>query len=201
MKNLFKKIGALLVAAVMVLSMCTAVFAATKDTATITVTNAGKATLTYAQVIKADQSTKTGWNFVDNDVASAYMTAFGVSDAQAAIEAMIPAKSVNANKLGAAQANAAGKVKFVSMANPQTVNEAGVYLVKATEAGYTYNLMSAYIGFGEVTITENGEEVKYDYPSLVDAPITAKKTPIKVEKEAVDTDNVVATGDILTYKL
>ena len=34
MKNLFKKIGALLVAAVMVLSMCTAVFAATKDTAT-----------------------------------------------------------------------------------------------------------------------------------------------------------------------
>ena len=201
MKNLFKKIGALLVAAVMVLSMCTAVFAATKDTATITVTNAGKATLTYAQVIKADQSTRTGWNFVDSNVANAYVTAFGVADAQAAIEAMIPAKSVNANKLGAAQANAAGKVKFVSMANPQTVNEAGVYLVKATEAGYTYNLMSAYIGFGEVTITEDGEEVKYDYPSLVDAPITAKKTPIKVEKEAVDTDNVVATGDILTYKV
>ena len=73
---------------------------------------------------------------------------------------------------------------------------AGVYAIKATEAGYTYNLMSAYIGFGEVTITENGEEVKYDYPSLVDAPITAKKTPIKVEKEAVDTDNVVATGNI-----
>lgn len=201
MKNLFKKIGALLVAAVMVLSMCTAVFAATKDTATITVTNAGKATLTYAQVIKADQSTRTGWNFVDSNVANAYVTAFGVADAQAAIEAMIPAKSVNANKLGAAQANAAGKVKFVSMANPQTVNEAGVYLVKATEAGYTYNLMSAYIGFGEVTITEDGGEVKYDYPSLVDAPITAKKTPIKVEKEAVDTDNVVATGDILTYKV
>lgn len=201
MKNLFKKIGALLVAAVMVLSMCTAIFAETKDTATITVTNAGKATLTYAQVIKADQSTKTGWNFVNTDVANAYVTAFGVADAQAAIEAMIPANNVDANKLGAAQANAVGKVSFVSMANPQTVNEAGVYLVKATEAGYTYNLMSAYIGFGEVTITEDGGEVKYDYPSLVDAPITAKKTPIKVEKEAVDTDNVVATGDILTYKV
>lgn len=37
MKNLFKKIGALLVAAVMVLSMCTAVFA--DDCATITLTN------------------------------------------------------------------------------------------------------------------------------------------------------------------
>lgn len=201
MKNLFKKIGALLVAAVMVLSMCTAVFAATKDTATITVTNEGKATLTYAQVIKADQSTRTGWNFVNADVASAYKAAFGVTDDQAAIEAMIPAKNVNADKLGAAQANAVGAVKFETMANPQTVNEAGVYLVKATEVGYTYNLMSAYIGFGEVTITEDGNEVKYDYPSLVDATITAKKTPIKVEKEAVDTDNVVATGDILTYKV
>lgn len=42
MKNLFKKIGALLVAAVMVLSMCTAVFAdetsATTATGSITVT-------------------------------------------------------------------------------------------------------------------------------------------------------------------
>lgn len=48
MKNLFKKIGALLVAAVMVLSMCTAVFAETKTSATITVKNADDATLTYA---------------------------------------------------------------------------------------------------------------------------------------------------------
>lgn len=59
--------------------------------------------------------------------------------------------------------------------------------------------MSAYIGFGEVTITEEEGTVTYDYPSLVDAELDAKKTPTKVEKEAVDTDNVVATGDILTY--
>ena len=201
MKNLFKKIGALLVAAVMVLSMCTAVFAAIKTDATITVTNAAKATLTYARVIKADQSTKTGWNFVNDKVAKAYVDAFGVADAQAAIEAMIPANNVDANKLGAAQANAAGKVNFETMANPQTVNEAGVYLIKATEAGYTYNLMSAYIGFGEVTKINDGEEVKYEYPSLVDATLNAKKTETKVEKEAVDDDNVVATGDILTYKV
>ena len=45
MKNLFKKIGALLVAAVMVLSMCTAVFAAKVDneyTNAITVKNLGR---------------------------------------------------------------------------------------------------------------------------------------------------------------
>ena len=196
-----KRILSVIMAMVMVLAMSVPTFAATKDTATITVDNAGSATLTYAQVIKADQPTKTGWNFVNNDVAQAYMTAFGVADAQAAIEAMIPATSVDANKLGAAQANAANSVTFGTMTNPQIVDAAGVYLVKATEAGYTYNLMSAYIGFGEVTITGEEGDVKYDYPSLVDAKLTAKKTPIKVEKEAVDTDNVVATGDILTYNV
>ena len=185
----------------MVLGMSMTTFAATKDTATITVDNADNATLTYAQVIKADQSTKTGWNFVNDNVAQTYINAFSVKDAQAAIEAMIPAANVDANKLGAAQANAANYVTFGPMTNPQTVNAAGVYLVKATEAGYTYNLMSAYIGFGEVTITGEEGDVTYEYPSLVDAKLTAKKTPINVEKEAVDTDNVVATGDILTYKV
>ena len=196
-----KRILSVIMAMVMVLAMSVPTFAETKTTATITVTNADKATLEYAQVIIADRSTETGWNFVNDQVAQAYMTAFGAADAQAAIKAMLPAAKVDANKLGAAQANAANYVTFASMANPQTVNVAGVYLVKATEAGYTYNLMSAYIGFGEVTITGEEGEVKYDYPSLVDATLTAKKTPIKVEKEALDTDNVVATGDILTYKV
>ena len=53
MKNLFKKIGALLVAAIMVLAMASTAFA-DGPTATITVNNADKATLTYAQVIRAD---------------------------------------------------------------------------------------------------------------------------------------------------
>ena len=195
-----RKIFAVLLTLAMVLGISMTSFAATKDTATITVKNADKAILTYAQVIKADQSTKTGWAFVNTDVATAYKTAFNATDDQAAIKAMLPAANVDANKLGAAQANAANHVAFVSMENPQTVNAAGVYLVKATEAGYTYNIMSAYIGFGEVTTGEEGN-VTYDYPSLVDAELEAKKTPTKVEKEAVDTDNVVATGDILTYKV
>ena len=196
-----KRILSVIMAMVMVLAMSVPTFAETKETATIKVDNADSATLTYAQVIKADQSTRTGWNFVNDNVAQAYINAFGVENAQAAIEAMIPATGVDANKLGAAQANAANSVTFGTMTNPQNVDAAGVYLVKATEAGYTYNLMSAYIGFGEVTITGEAGDVTYDYPSLVDAKLTAKKTPIKVEKEAVDTDNVVATGDILTYKV
>lgn len=205
MKNLFKKIGALLVAAVMVLAMASTAFAATKNDATITVDNADNATLTYAQVIVPDQTTRTGWNFVggaDGDVAQAYKNAYNVADAQAAIEAVIA--NTDASKLGAAQAAAANKVTFVDMSNPQTVRNAGVYLIKATEEGYTYNIMAAYIGFGEVEKkTENGEIVKYEYPSLVDKKLDAKKTPIKVTKELTDGDNagdhVVANGDILTY--
>ena len=196
-----RKIFAVLLTLAMVFGMSMTSFAATKDTATITVNNADKATLTYAQVIKADQSTETRWAFVNTEVANAYKTAFKATDDQAAIKAMLPAANVDANKLGAAQAKAANHVTFNAMANPQTVNAAGVYLVKATEVGYTYNIMSAYIGFGEVTITGEEGTVKYDYPSLVDAELGAKKTPTKVEKEAVDTDNVVATGDILTYKV
>lgn len=196
-----RKIFAVLLTLAMVFGMSMTSFAATKDTATITVNNADKATLTYAQVIKADQSTETGWAFVNTEVANAYKTAFKATDDQAAIKAMLPAANVDANKLGAAQAKAANHVTFNAMANPQTVNAAGVYLVKATEVGYTYNIMSAYIGFGEVTITGEEGNVTYDYPSLVDAELGAKKTPTKVEKEAVDTDNVVATGDILTYKV
>ena len=185
MKNLFKKIGALLVAAIMVLAMASTAFA-DGPTATITVNNADNATLTYAQVIRADQTTRTGWDFVNDDVKNAYIEAYGVADddAQAAIEALIA--NTDAEKLGKAQALAAGKVHFVEMNNPQTVSEAGVYLVKATEEGYTYNIMSAYVGFGEV-------------PNLTNATVDAKKTPIQVNKKVLDTDNVTKTGDILTY--
>ena len=185
MKNLFKKIGALLVAAIMVLAMASTAFA-DGPTATITVNNADNATLTYAQVIRADQTTRTGWDFVNDNVKNAYIEAYGVADddAQAAIEALIA--NTDAEKLGKAQALAAGKVHFVEMSNPQTVSEAGVYLVKATEEGYTYNIMSAYVGFGEV-------------PNLTNATVDAKKTPIQVNKKVLDTDNVTKTGDILTY--
>lgn len=185
MKNLFKKVSAILIAAIMVLAMASTAFA-DGPTATITVNNADNATLTYAQVIRADQTTRTGWAFVNDDVKNAYIEAYGVADddAQAAIEKLIA--NTDAEKLGKAQALAAGKVSFVEMSNPQTVSEAGVYLVKATEVGYTYNIMSAYVGFGEA-------------PNLTNATVDAKKTPIQVNKKVLDTDNVTKTGDILTY--
>lgn len=194
MKNLFKKIGALLVAAVMVLSMCTAVFA--DESAKITVTNADKATLKYAQVIVPYPAKTTGWEFVNTDVAEAYINAFKGGTAQATIQMMIDqlkANNVNASALSVAQANAASHVTFGNMEKPQTVTSAGIYLIKAEETGYTYNLMSAYVGFGGV----EGNT----YPALQDATVEAKKTEIKVDKITTDSDNVTHTGDILTYRI
>ena len=201
MKNLFKKIGALLVAAVMVLSMCTVAFAATKNYANIRVNGADNAKLTYVQVVEPDQTTRTGWNFVggaDGAIARAYMEGYSVNDAQNAIDALIA--NLDASKLGKAQALAAraAATSFTTMSNPQRVDKAGIYLIKAEEKGYTYNIMSAYVAFGEVT--KDGE--KFAYPSLVDPdPIQAKKTEIKVDKITTDSDNVTHTGDILTYRI
>lgn len=196
MKSYFKKISALLMAAIMVLSMCTAVFATTKDNATITVNGADNASLSYAQVIKADKSTKTGWTFSSDAIAAIYKAAYGTSDDQATIQAVID-KGANASELKIALANiaASSDVAFTDMGTAKSldVTEAGVYVIKAAEAGYTYNAMSAYVGFGEV--------VGYDYPSLIDTTVNAKKIPTTVTKTDTDADDVVAIGDIVTYKI
>lgn len=76
MKNLFKKIGALLMAAVMVLSMCTAVFA--DGSATITLTNFADAdSLKYMQIIEPDQTQPTGWKFSNTVAEGAFTEATG----------------------------------------------------------------------------------------------------------------------------
>lgn len=88
MKNLIKKIGALLVAAVMVLSMCTAAFAAVAGTS-ISVNNAEGAKLSYIQVIRPNVNKTTGWEFCSTPIANAYEDALGVTDDQAAIQKLI----------------------------------------------------------------------------------------------------------------
>ena len=192
-----KKFFAVILSLAMVLGMSMTAFGATKNSATITVKNAADdATLTYAQVIVADQTTETGWDFVDDGVATAYVNAFGTVDAQAAIK-MLTDDTASAAQKGLAQANAAGDVTFKAMENPQSVTSAGVYLVKATETGYTYNIMAAYVGFATV----EDDDTTYDYPSLIDTELDAKKTPIQVTKAVIDNDNVTQTGATLTYTI
>ena len=142
-----RKIFAVLLSLAMVLGMSMTTFADTKDSAEITVTNAEKATLTYLQVIKPDQTTTTGWAFCDEVIANAYTKAFGIDDPQAVIKQMTDNPDGNTDEIGRALSNVYRdkSAEFGTMNNPQTVNSAGVYAIHASEEGYTYNNMAAYI--------------------------------------------------------
>ena len=207
MKNLFKKIGALLVAAVMVLSMCTAVFAADGDVfITVNDENGNQltgATLKYLQVIAPDQTTETGWKFV-NGAETAYKTAFKVNDNQLAIKKLIEAQKPGTyvDEEGNPIVTAATSTEIAAalnslnitakMANPQKVTEAGVYAISATQSNYTYSNMAAYVGFA----AEN-------YPTLESTTVTAKRSSTNVTKDVVNDegDHVVAINDIVRYQI
>ena len=188
-----KRVLALLLAMTMVMGMSMTTFAAGAK-AEITVNDAQKATLTYVQVIKPDQTTTTGWAFCSPAIAKAYLSAFGMTDEQdpqLVIEAMIKEPTGNTAAISQALSNVAGIVTFDPMENPQEVTTAGVYAIRATEPGYTYNNMAAYVGFGEVEGSS--------YPALLDATLTAKKSSTVIVKDNNDDDDVVAIGAEITY--
>lgn len=177
-----KKILSLAVAMVMMLAMSVTAFAA--EEATIKVNNAEKATLTYAQVIKADTTTETGWDIVD-EYASTFEESLNVSDEQAAITAFIEANASVRSALLAKIPTSA------EMSNPQTVTSAGLYVINATEDGYTYEVMAAYVGMdydGAVT-------------GLVSTEVNAKKAPVSVDKTIAEEDAVVEKEQVVNYTI
>lgn len=212
MKNLFKKIGALLVAAVMVLSMCTAVFAegSTGPTAKIRIKNAGtNATFDYLQVIVPDTQKETGWAFATPAIAEKYKTAFGEQDDQTIIKKMIVLESANTKYEGKVQKATTSQIENALEAvlgdssimdtatkaatAPITVTSAGVYAIKGKEAGYAYSAMAAYIAF-------TAYDTAAGVPSqLNDKEIEAKKTPTTIEKTSDDDNKVVEIGRQVTY--
>lgn len=210
-----KKIFALLMTVAMVMGLNVTAFAVTKDTATITVENAEGATLEYVQVIepgREDQYT-TGWKFSSTDIANAYERALGVSNEQTAIAMLIkyyyksegqtlpkgaPQIVQDATAATATQINQAldnvlnsSAIKRTSMSNSVDVKKAGVYVIYANHKDYTFKPMSAYVGFG----APEG----YDYPSLVDAKVVAKKIPTTITKKDDDPNNAVEIGQTVKY--
>ncbi|MCI9657926.1 MAG: SpaH/EbpB family LPXTG-anchored major pilin [Lachnospiraceae bacterium] len=218
-----KKFLSVLLAMAMVLGMSVTTFAA--DSATITVTGAEpkvdadgnkgpEATFTYAQVIRADQTTTTGWQFCRADIRDKYIVAFGTTEealgkmsadekeaaGQSVLEQMTEIKTEeNGVAVSASVSKALAGVAaiepsiFGAMSNPQTVYEAGVYAIRPMQTGFTYSDMAAYVGFGPVNAA--------NYPDLTDATLAAKRVETSFTKSNADADKVVAVGDEITFTI
>ena len=167
-----RKIVALALATVMMMAMSITAFAA--ETTTITVKNAENAAITYAQVLKQDNTTKTGWAFTTNEFAKVFKDASKKDSDQDAINAYINGTESERATLiaGIATSNTQGVEK-----NVITVSEAGLYVISATEEGYSYAKMAAGVGMSY----EDGKAT-----GLAPAETFAKKEPTKVKKEAKD---------------
>lgn len=134
-----KKLFAMLIALTMVLGMSVTAFADEK--ATITINNAGNGKFSYVQVIEADQTKDTGWDFVDG--YAQYFTApdaFDTDDTQEIIKGLIYAENPQAtegkkiadfvNKYAAALQNVWDSMSVGTEDATIEVTEAGLYVIR-----------------------------------------------------------------------
>lgn len=179
MKNLFKKIGALLVAAIMVLSMCTAVFADGNANVEIKLKNFDNAEkVEYMQIIQKDESTTSGWAFT-NGAGACFIEALGMQDSADAQQEVIwglikfqdpkvvlptgvTAKQVTAANIDLALSKVAALTGFKALTDKTKieVSEAGIYAIKAEEEGYTYKTATAWFAVSDRvvhTAVSNGQ--------------------------------------------
>lgn len=191
-----KRILALLLAMAMILGMTVTASAAEK--ATITIHNAGNGKFSYVQVIEADQTKDTGWDFVDG-YAQYFIDAFGTDDTQEIIKGLIYAENPEAtegeeiddfvNKYAAALQKVWYNMADGTEDSTIEVSAAGLYVIKGSETNYNYNPMAVFIGMSYESGKPSG---------VVDsASVEAKKSPTHIEKEVDDT--IVETNQEVTY--
>lgn len=174
MKNLFKKIGALLVAAVMVLSMCTAVFADKVEdeyTNDITVTNLAADVDTTLKVYNIIYLDLTGgnqtWKVVD--WASPYVSedadtgAFKITNSDGLRDAADKQNSADCTETESGTRHVFSGLPI------------GAYVIRAFDTKGTYSLMVAN------TYKDNDT-----YMASESADVVAKMSEYKVTKEAGD---------------
>ena len=209
MKNLFKKIGALLMAAVMVLSMCTAVFAdgqepKATDTAEVTVNNVEAGlTVTAYQITKAKY--QDGKGFLGYEKVN---SSYDIKDvlAPTAEEVAALAKVVANNGNGVTLTD--NGTKYTGQLN------AGYWIILVTAGTKTpakvYNPMLAGVYYSkngtDNTMTSNPVNAA-DHWSLEGDNPYAKSNDVTVDKVIVNPGSEnnkgddVAIGDTVNYKI
>lgn len=193
----FKKALAVILTMAMVMGLGMTAFAAEK--ATITISNAGNGKFSYVKVIEADQTTDTGWDFVDG-YAQYFTDAFGISNTQEIIKGLIFAENPAAtegkeipdfvNKYAAALQNVWATLSTEGAEDASIeVTEAGLYVIRGSEENFNYNPMAVFVGMNYESGKPNG---------VVDpATVEAKKAPTHIEKKVDDT--IVETNQEVTY--
>lgn len=183
----FKKILAIATTLVMALGMTiTASAEGTVPKGTITVTGAENATLYIRQVVKADSTTKTGWSFVD-EASEALFAGFAGDTAQAKLEDYKASSEADrVVKFGNKLAALAVETQFTGT---YTNAEPGLYVIKATEEGFTYSPMIAAINYND------------DLDGVKNAVVKAKKTPTNINKTYGEGDEYVELGKEIPYSV
>lgn len=190
MKNLFKKIGALLVAAVMVLSMCTAVFAAkvTNQYADkITVTNLAADVATTLKVyniiyLDVDEAGNQTWKVVD------WAKDFIEEDTTTGEFKIKDNKSEDLKNAADAQPKADDTATETGTSHDFTNLPIGAYVIRAFDTKGIYGLMVAN------TYKDNDT-----YMASESANVVAKMSEYKVTKEAGD--KFVHRGQRVNFKV
>lgn len=201
-----KKIMALLMTVAMVMGMSMTTLAA--DSATITVENLEDGTtIKSVQVIKPNPQKETGWAFADNDMLAAFQSVYEGLDEQTIIWKLIknanPAETAKPGIIAASAEEIKNAIDAIEESrysannvqdNVVTVNEAGVYAIKAeakTGSATIYAPMAGYVSF---QYHENGAVA-----GINDTVVYAKKSSIPMEKNAEDEDGATQIGEIVTY--
>ena len=220
----------LTLAMVLAMSIPTFAAASQTATASITVNNANGANLKYVQVVEANQNSTYGWKFVEGYASAfrtAFGLTDTASD-DIAIDKLIQLGQLENNnpnnnaEHGTTNTGVTGKKElasqFAAALSAITITgdekkadsdsftlvnkaaSAGLYVIKATKAGYSYSDMAAYVAFDD---NATG--------TLKDAVVTAKGTKNQVKKEIdkvivegqeVDDQNTsITTGDVINYTI